>query len=64
MNRPLPPGDRGYREGDPSRQPRPSGVVSWAIGLVCGIENPSERATPPGSHPAALGSPHLLMEVI
>jgi hypothetical protein len=26
MNRPLPPGDRGYREGDPSRQPSLPGL--------------------------------------
>jgi hypothetical protein len=53
VNRTLPPGDCGYRNGDPRRPHRFAGALPRAIGLVSGVAHPPERATPPGRNPAA-----------
>ena len=53
MNRALPPGDRGNRSQNSGRASRPSWAVPGPGGLFGGTQNPPERATPPGTSPAA-----------
>jgi len=53
MNGTLPARDRGYRGGDPRWQSGSAGFVPGTLGLVCGVENPTRRGTPPGFLPAA-----------
>jgi hypothetical protein len=53
VNRALPARDRGHRSGTARRQSRSRGAVPCAFRLVRRVAHTSERATPPGSYPAA-----------